>query len=752
MNSAVSTRANDTVEPEFNLAALLDVLVLYRRMMLWIFGIIATLGLVVVFLADPEYQVDILTQVDESAAASTATSLLGQGLAAMFDVKSSADTEMQVLQSRLVVASAVDNLKLYITAEPVRFPIIGRAIARSNRGISTPGLLGFGGYAWGSESIKASHFEVPNSLEGEHYYLTVLPGQKYSFSGPGLDKDVVGEVGRAETFLTDDGPITLQIDSVNGNTGTRFRLTRDSRLETINQLQRKLSISELGKDSDILQVKLRGTNPKLITSILNDIAGQYVDQNVARKAEDAARSLDFLRGQVSVLKEKLDVSESEYAKVRATLRSVDIEGEAKTILQQSADNETQLAELQQKRAAAVTLFSETHPTVTALDKQIAVLQGQADTLKQRIDRLPGEQKQVLRVARDVKVNNDLYVGLLNNIEQLQLMRAGRIGNVRVLDNAIFPDRPMRYWRPVLSLVVVAFAAFAAVGSAWLRDLLFSGISDPHQIQGDTDLRVFSVVPLCRVRGFGWSNGMRRNKVGRRLLAFLEPDDPSVESLRSFRTGLQFSMTDAKNNVVMFAGPTPSIGKSFVSSNVAGVLARAGKRVLLIDCDLRRANLSHAYGASAKFGLTDVIAGKATVEQAVIKIEHKNLDFLAAGSHVNNAADYLTQTSVEAIFKHVSSLYDVVVLDTAPLLAVPDAAILAPLARGNVFLVARAGATRAGELVECARRLEQVDVTVKGVVLNGIDPQAGRFRYGAKYTSYSYRYAQETGDPAIQDER
>lgn len=737
MNPPYAPHEVAATDKEFNLAAMLDVFMLYRHMMLWIFGTVSVLGIAAVLLSDPQYQVNIITQVDEGSAATTASTLLGQDLSSMLDVKSSADTEMQVLQSRLVVASAVDNLRLDIEAEPARFPLIGRAIARSSKTLSRPGFLGLGGYTWGDERASVERFDVPTELEGEPYRLTILDAATYRLSGTGLQADVIGRIGKTETYMSDSGPIVLHVTSIHAATGARFKLTRQSRLETIDQLQRSLSISELGKDSNVLQVKLRGSDPVRITAILNDIARHYVGQNEDRKAEQAARSLAFLRGQVPDLRHKLDAAESAYSVVRSKLGSVDLDGEARAVLQQSADNETQIVTLQQKRADALTRFEPANQAVLALDHQIKVLQAQSADLGQRIDHLPETQRQVVKVQRDVKISNDLYVGLLNNIEQLQILEVGRIGNVRVLDNALLPDQPIRLWRPVLCLVVVVLATFAAAGAAFVRDLLFRGISDSHEIEEQTDLSVFSVVPMANRRGFRWVGRLRRQAPPRRPLAFIDPADPAIESLRSLRTALQFSLSDSGNNVVMFTGPSPNIGKSFIASNVAAVLARNGKRVLLIDGDLRRSGLSRAYGYYTVGGLSDVIAGTADLDASIRKIERSTLDFLPSGSMPPNAADHLSGPGVSGLFEALSARYDVVIVDTAPLLPVPDAAILAPYSSGNVFLVARAAMTKPAELEECARRLAQVGVGVKGVVLNGIDRHAGRFRYGTTYGNYRY---------------
>lgn len=737
MNEPFAPLKAATAEKEFDVAAMLDVLVLYRGMMLWIFAVISVVGIAAVLLSDPQYQANIMTQVDESSAASSASSLLGPDISSMFDVKSSASTEVQVLKSRLVAASVVDHLHLYIEAGPARLPIIGRALARSRKGLSTPGLLGMGGYVWGDENAVVDRFDVPAALEGERYQLTALGDGTYRLSGAGIDSDVLGRIGETETYVSDQGPIILRVAALRGATGARFDLTRQSRLQTIDRLQGDLSVSEQGKDSNVLQVKLRGTDPLLITTILNDVAHYYVSQNESRKAEQASRSLTFLRGRMPELRENLAVAEDAYAVVRRKLGSVDLAGEARGILEQSADAMTRLGGLQQKRAEALTLFLPGNPAVLALDRQIAELQAQSGALDRRMDRLPATQREVVRAERDVKLNNDLYVGLLNDIEQMQILQAGRIANVRVLDTALLPDRPVRLWRPVLYSVVIAFAFFAAIAAAFIRNILFCGIADSQEIEAQTSLKVFSVVPRAMPRGLSWFRRRVRGNAARDPLAFSDPDDPAIESLRSFRTALQFSLVDASSNVVMFTGPLPNVGKSFIASNVAVVLASTGKRVLLIDGDLRLSGLSRSFGHTSSVGLSDVIAGRCELDKSIVTIARSNLDFLPSGSLSANAADLLTRPIVGDLLRSLSARYDLVIVDTAPLLAVSDAAMLAPYCSGNIFLVARAAVTKPAELEECARRLRQVGVDVTGVVLNGIDRHAGRFRYGQTYGTYHY---------------
>ncbi len=716
MNQSHALHEPANAEKDFDLAAILDVFLLYRHMMLWIFGTLCVLGLAAVLLSDPQYEADMVTQVDESSSASTASSLLGQDLSSMLEVKSSADTEMQVLRSRLVVAAVVDELGLYIEAEPVRFPLVGRAIARASKGLSRPGLLGMGGYTWGEERAYVERFDTPSALIGSAYSLTVADAGAYRLSGPGLKQDVVGRLGATETFMTDDGPLTLCVGALHAAVGARFKLTRQSRLETIGKLQDSLSISEQGKDSNVLRVKLRGADPVRITEVLNHLAQHYLEQNEARKAEQAARSLAFLRGQVPGLRDRLDSAEKAYAVIRSKFGSVDLEGEAKKVLQLAADNEIRLATLQQKKAEALTRFAPTNPTVTALDRQLAVLQSQSSGLNQQIDGLPEMQRQVVKAERDVKISNDLYVGLLNNIEQLQILQVGRVGNVRVLDEALLPDRPVRFWRFLLCLAVIAVALLAAVGAAFIRDLLFHGISDSRELAERTGLDVLSVVPVARRGGFHWSGYFGRETRPRRPLAFIDPADPAIESLRSLRTALQFSLSDG-------GGKRRDVHRAVAECGqiVYRVQRRRGRGPHWQTCAVgrRRPETLRTHSRiRLHFGSRTVRRDRRHGQTGRVDPQAGALDArLPAG----------------------------VVVDTAPLLPVPDAAILAPYSNGNIFLVARASVTKAAEMEECMRRLQHVGVAVKGVVLNGIDRHAGRFRNGTTYGTY--RYGRSRGEDA-----
>ncbi|WP_063533514.1 polysaccharide biosynthesis tyrosine autokinase [Burkholderia sp. MSMB1589WGS] len=730
--TGASTPADSEGDTDF--IAVLDILIEGR----WLIASIALgcfiVGVAYAVLSKPVYQADILIQVEDSPDTSAAKSLLGD-VSSLFDVKSSAAAETQILASRLVVSRAVDNLKLFIDAKPKRFPVIGNWLARRSDGLSNPGFAGFGGYAWGQERIDVATFDVPRPMEGDTFELTMLDARRYRLDGGDLDRSAEGVVGRLERIPAKGGAIALRVDAIAARPGATFVLVRNSRLRTIEDLQDNLDVQERVKQSDVVVASLRDTDPDLVSSALNEIGRQYVAQNIQRKSAEAAQSLEFLNGQLPALKQQLTDSESRLTKLRDEHGTVDLTEEAKLVLAQSADAKTRLLELQQKRQELLSRFTPKHPGVIAIDQQIAALDGYRGTAEQQIKRLPDLQQQLVRLMLDVKVNTDLYTALLNNTQQLQLVRAGKVGNVRLVDTAAVPEVPVRPKKALVALASLLLGVLAGCGTAVGRSMLFHGISDPNEIERRLGLNVYATVPRSDEQR-ALTERAKRKERALSLLSVAHPDEPAVESLRSLRTALQFAMLDAKNNVVVIAGPAPGVGKSFVSANLAAVLTMAGKRVLLIDGDIRKGHLNDYLGFARGRGFSELIAGSAHPDDVLHRDVIDGLDFISTGTMPKNPAELLLNARVPELIDAFSKRYDVVVIDSPPVLAVADTGILAATA-GTAFLVALAGSTKLGEISESAKRLAQNGVRLSGVVFNGINPRLGQYGYGSKYGGYRY---------------
>jgi tyrosine-protein kinase Etk/Wzc len=716
---------------------LLDVLLDHKRTIASVFLLFLLIGVAYAFLARPQYQADILVQVEDSPQNTLSKGVLGD-VSSLFDVQSTGEDETQIIQSRRVVSAAVDKVKLYIDARPRYFPLIGFWIAkyRSDRalGLSNPGILGVGGFAWGDEHIDVDTFDVPQVYEDDKFKLTVLPQGKYQLDGSDLGDPVVGAIGKEEVFQTEVGPIHLKVVNVHANPGTRFNLYRHSRLDTIQSLQNQLIVQQTDKQSNVMSISLTDTNPAKITEIVNEIGQQYVFQNAQRKAAQAAQSLAFLNQQLPDLKRNLERSEQRYTDFRNRHGTIDLSQEALLALQQSSQDEAQIVELEAKRSDLLQRYSPDHPTVIGVGKQIETLQQDEKRVLAKIQSMPNLQQDAVRLQLDVNIDTQLYASLQNSAQELQLVQAGATGNVRVVDHALVPEVPVKPRKALVIAIAALFGLLCSIAVAILRDLWFGGITSASEIEQHTSLHVYASV-------FQSTNESDAEKEGRLgPLADSHPNDVAVEALRSLRTALQFALLDAKNNLVLVTAPAPSVGKSFVASNLAALLAIGNRKVLLVDGDIRNGRLHTIYGKDRERGLTEVITGSAKLEDALHREVSKGLDLLTTGTLPPNPSEVLDSPRTAELLQRLESSYDLVVFDSAPVLAAADAEMLSRHI-GTVLLVARAGFSKVGEIAEATRRLRQVPARVAGVVLNGVNANRGRYRYGSKYGGYRH-YAYE----------
>jgi len=286
----------------------------------------------------------------------------------------------------------------------------------------------------------------------------------------------------------------------------------------------------------------------------------------------------------------------------------------------------------------------------------------------------------------------------------------------------------------------------AVGIVFVRAMLNRGVESSEQLEQD-GINVYASIPKSETQE---NMNARLIKLAKRkqteairapLLAKEDPTDLAIESLRGLRTSLHFAMLEARNNIIMISGPSPGVGKSFVTGNLAAVLAQAGSRVLLIDGDIRRGYLHNMMQAHNDKGLADLLAD--TTKDVVDYSPYlqsgyvDNLDFMPRGTSAPNPAELMMHPRMNTFMEQVSKDYDYVLIDTPPILAVTDAAIVGRYA-GTTLLVARFGLTPAKEMIHTVKRFEQNGVEVKGAILNSVERKASSY-YGYGY-NYHYGYA------------
>jgi tyrosine-protein kinase Etk/Wzc len=715
---------------------LLDTLYAGRKTILIVTAICTLVGCVYALLASPVYQSDMLIQVEEGT--NPAKSALAD-LSSQFAIKTAASAEIEVLRSRSIVSSAVNAAKLYIRATPRYFPVVGRWAARH---LNMAGWSGWGGYAWGNEAIEVTQFDVPVRLVGTPFVLTYLGDGAYTLKYGSVT--LAGKVGETLHAPVVGGAIDLVVNRIEAPPGSIFDLMRTSELSAIQSLQAALAISEKGKESDVIGVALEGADPVLTSNILNAIGNEYVRQNVQRTQEEAEKSIAFLDQQLPLLKAQLEKAENEYNNFRSEHGAVNLGAEATALLQSSAMAQQRIADLRQQRAQLMARFGDDNPALVAVNGQLAEADKSLEELAGQTRALPPVEQHLVRLQREVTVDTNIYTNLLNNREQLRLLKAGRVSNVHMIDAAVPAEGPIRPKRGVLVIAAFFTGLFVGAVIVLLRHRLNRGVSLVDEIEVGTGLAVFAAVPRSRTQ-----HSLRRrlpnNADGATaVLARTAVFDAAIESLRSFRSALEYSLQNADNRVVLLAGPTPMVGKSFVSVNLAAVFGVAGKRVLLIDADLRRGSLNRHLGVPSSPGVTDIVGCVRSYDEVVYREVMPGVDFVATGGYVLNASELLREDSFKDFVDWANGTYDIVLIDAPPILPVADAGIIGKLA-GTVFMIARQGATSIADLRESVRRFEQVGVPVRGVIFNDMTSRPGR--YGNAYAAYGYSnygFAQDAG--------
>lgn len=719
----------------------------------WVAAALAALGLAIglvyATVATPIYSVDVLLQVE--------TKQTG-GLAALDDVSGvlaaggpNVNGELEIIRSRTVVESVAQTLGLAQSITPQYFPVFGQWLANQHEqalGLAEP-FGGFSEYAWGGEQLKLAQFSVPTEFTDQPFVAIKGEGNSYSLYSPAEELLGEGTVGQPLNFKIGYGSGSITISQFEANLGLKANVIRRHPLSLHNGLVGPLTALEVGRGSSMIRVSYESPNPAFAVQFLNELANAYLRQNVERKGQEAEQQLVFLDSQLPTIKEQLRKAEEALNSFVQSKGTIDPTLDTQRILGQDVALETKRVELGLEREKLLQRFQPGHPLIQAIDDQLAQLRSVRGGVASQTQALPEVQQEYLRLRRDVEVNQALYTSLLNGAQQLKVAKAGTVGNVAIVDYAQQPKRPIKPKKGLVVAISLLVGLVLGVLAAQALAMLRSAVRDPSKLEQATGLSVYSIVPLSQQQTAA-EKGLRRrtDKVG--LLAVSAPNDPSIEALRSFRTGLQFATIDSPNKRVLITGPVPEIGKSFVSANFAAIMAQAGKRVLLIDGDMRKGTLSRYFiqeerGDAKHPGLSDVVAGTVPFDTALIKTELEGLHVLVSGSVPPNPSELLLHPNFIALLEKADAEYDYVIIDSPPVLLVSDASVMGQHCSAT-FIVARYGASNVRQVSDSQKRLAQAGVRVNGLIFNGFIANRSGYYYGYGY-GYGYKNAYGTyGDP------
>ncbi|MBY8104491.1 polysaccharide biosynthesis tyrosine autokinase [Vibrio fluvialis] len=712
-----SKAATDNQSDEIDLGKLFGILLDAKWLIIATTFIFAVVGVVFALLSTPIYKADALIQIEQKSSGGI-SSLVGD-MGELFASESSATTEIEIIKSRMILGDTVDKFNLTTVVEPQYFPIVGKGLARLS----------------GERNLLSiSRFTVPQLFPEQPYTIVVVNAEAKTYQLVSDDRVILeGKAGE----LAENNGYELFVTDVESTDGFEFAVAKRSELDAIEWIKQNLSVSERGKQTGILELSFTGENREQISSLLNDISQNYFLQNVERNSAEAEKSLQFLKSHLPDVKTNLTASEDTLNRFRQQNDSIDLGLEAQSTLKVMVELEAQLNELTFKESEISQRFTKDHPAYIALLDKRATLLKEKERLNKQIQKMPKTQREVLRMTRDVEVNQQIYVQLLNKVQELSIVKAGTVGNVRILDYAQSYAKPVKPKKPLIAVLATLLGGMISVAFVLVKAAFHRGVENPDDIE-QIGLSVYASVPKSTLQMELHSKlkHIRRQNKEMILLAESNPADLSVEALRGLRTSLHFAMMEAKNNVLMISGPAPGIGKSFISTNFAAVAAKTGQKVLLIDADMRKGYLQQPFGLNWETGLSDVLSGKVTIEQSLKQTQVENLDIVTRGQVPPNPSELLMHPRFKTLVEWASEHYDLVIIDTPPVLAVTDPSIVGALA-GTTLMVARFGMNTVKEIDVARNRFEQSGIEVKGVILNATEKKASSY-YGYGYYNYSYK--------------
>lgn len=719
-NSENTRQKSHSKDDEIDLRQIWDVLSFNKYKIIASGGVGLLLAVAYILLASPVYEANALVQIEsnkQNNILGDAQALLGGGGG------SKSDAEINLARSRMVLGRTVDEVKSDVVVAYKRLPIIGTFQSKEIKA---------------EEALKINVFSVPDELYNESFELVYQGDKKYTLIIPETKKlpeeKVSGEVGKLLSYKG----LLLNLQNVTAEIGDSFTITKLSKLKAIEAIKDNLSISDVGKDTGILTFNFVGTDKDKIQLLLNSVIKNYEHQNKEFEVLSAGRSLEFIDKQLPVTKDSLRQAEDQLNEFRHKNATLDLSLEAQSVMQNLTKIESELTTLDTKEAEISELFTKDHPNYQALSEQKKVLQKAKADLVKRVASMPQLQQDVIRLTRDVEIEQQVYMQLLNKQQEFSIMKASNAGRVRIVDAAAVTfEEPIKPKKPLIILMLTAgFAALAAL--YFIIKSLFNRAIEGVDAFTTLGVDVLASIPLSLVQkskdGLFVKTRTEKNARTDFLLAQNLPTDPAVEAIRALMTSVYFTLMEAKNNVLMVSGATSGVGKSFVSTNLAVVMAQSAKKVLLVDSDMRKAYVHEMLHQPIGSGLSDVLSGAVSFNEAIRTTEIEGLDFVSRGEVPVNPAELLMKANLETLLAEVSGRYDYVILDAPPIMAVTDAAILGQQA-GTTIIVARYGLTTEQDIENCIVRFANSNVVVKGAILNGVEKSANNYYAYEAYNSY-----------------
>jgi tyrosine-protein kinase Etk/Wzc len=702
-----------------NINYLIGTLVDHRKLIIGLTLLFAIVSVSYTLLSTPVYRADVLLQVEKNAGDDLVSSVSEILMQDQDDVQD--DAEMALLSSRQVIGKTVSELKLDISVAEKEFPVFGKIYSK---------LIG------DRKNISIERLEVPSYLQDKELVLEVTSNNDYKLTTASGDV-ITGKFGQ----LANKDGITLLVKNGNATAGTDFVVVKKSPITAINGVLSNLDFVSKSRDTGILRVRYQGVNPKMVVATLNSIAENYLQQNIKSRSEQAEKGLAFLSKQLPLKRSELDTAENELNQFRRENKSLDMSLEAQQLLSRGVALDTQLNQLTIQEVDISQAFTKEYPSYKALLDKKKTIEDERAKINYSIANLPDTQQQLIRLNRDVLVGQAVYVILLKKEQELKINKASIIGDVRIIDPAALKDKAVSPNGKVIIFISIYLAVILASILVLLKTIIYKRIDKIEELE-QLGISVFATIPFSSSQNKIIRQSKKNKKkefIQHATLSEVDPTDLAIEALRGLRTSLHFAMIEAKNNVLMISGVSPGVGKSFVSANLASLIATSGKKVLLLDADLRMGYIHEVFSASNDAGLSALLSKD---DQDIDKyIQHNSsigLDFIPRGHVPPNPSELLMKANFSSLISALSKRYDLIIIDTPPVLAVTDPSIVGRVA-GTSMLVVGFGKDSVKEVETSISRFERAGVTINGLIVNGYVKKAIENYSEGSYYNYGYKY-------------
>jgi tyrosine-protein kinase Etk/Wzc len=382
--------------------------------------------------------------------------------------------------------------------------------------------------------------------------------------------------------------------------------------------------------------------------------------------------------------------------------------------------------------------------VAALDARITALDALRARRESRIETLPDVEAEEVRLTQEVATTQAVADQLRSELQRARISEAVEAGGIEIVDPASYPAAPVPTRRPVQILLGLLVGLGLGGGLAFVLDQLNTSIRTREDLDEITRSPSLAVIPEIIS-----ASGRKRLRAGKsdpqkagtgldeRLVAVHNPQSPGAEAYRTLRTNLIFSRALHRMRTLVVTSAGPAEGKTTTSINLAATFAQQGMRVLLVDCDLRRPRVHDSFAVQREPGLTQLLFRYNTLDEVLHDTPVPNLNVIASGTLPPNPAELLGGQQMGEVIAQLRERFDLVLLDTPPVLLAPDSSILGASSDG-VLLVVRAGVTERAAVQQSVQQLQGVGANLLGAVLN--DPENKLPGYSG-YQAYAY-YGQD----------